>query len=105
MNIQYDCPNCKKTYKLYNNYSKHTTICSQKYKQTHKQLTTINIEKQQALTQINISAYNAISNITNMVDDDSFVYEIKNELLQKIDYIFEMFFHANSKIIMENYPI
>ena len=68
-------------------------------------LTTINTEKQQALTQINISAYNAISNITNMVDDDSFVYEIKNELLQKIDYIFEMFFHANSKIIMENYPI
>jgi hypothetical protein len=68
-------------------------------------LTTINTEKQQALDQINISAYNAISNITNFVDDNSFVYEIKNELLQKIDYIFEMFFHANSNIIMENYPL
>jgi len=68
-------------------------------------LTTINTEKQQALVQINISAYNAISNITNLVDDDSFVYEIKNELLQKIDYIFEMFFHANSNIIMNNYPL
>jgi DNA anti-recombination protein RmuC len=68
-------------------------------------LTTINTGKQQALTQINISAYNAISNISNMVDDDSFVYEIKNELLQKIDYIFEMFFHANSNIIMNNYPL
>jgi DNA anti-recombination protein RmuC len=68
-------------------------------------LTTISTEKQQALAQINISAYNAISNITNLVDDDSFVYEIKNELLQKIDYIFEMFFHANSNIIMENYPL
>lgn len=68
-------------------------------------ITTINSEKQQALAQINISAYNAISNISNLVDDDSFVYEIKNELLQKIDYIFEMFFHANSNIIMENYPL
>ena len=68
-------------------------------------LTTINTEKQEALTQINISANNAISNITNLVDDDSFVYEIKHELLQKIDYIFEMFFHANSNIIMNNYPI
>jgi DNA anti-recombination protein RmuC len=68
-------------------------------------ITTINTEKQQALAQINISAYNAISNISNLVDDDSFVYEIKNELLQKIDYIFEMFFHANSNIIMTNYPL
>ena len=68
-------------------------------------LTTINTGKQQALAQINISAYNAISNISNLVDDDSFVYEIKNELLQKIDYIFEMFFHANSNIIMNNYPL
>ena len=51
MNIQYDCPNCKKTYKLYNNYSKHTTICSQKYKQTHKQLTTINIEQPSSIQQ------------------------------------------------------
>jgi hypothetical protein len=68
-------------------------------------IVTINTEKQQALAQINISAYNAISNISNLVDDDSFVYEIKNELLQKIDYIFEMFFHANSNIIMENYPL
>jgi hypothetical protein len=32
-------------------------------------------------------------------------YEDKSELLQKIDYIFEMFFHANSNIIMENYPL
>ena len=68
-------------------------------------LTTINTGKQQALAQINISAYNAISNISNLVDDDSFVYEIKNELLQKIDYIFEMFFHADSNIIMNNYPL
>ena len=68
-------------------------------------LTTMNTEKQEALTQINISAYNAISNITNLVDDNSSVNEIKSELLQKIDYIFEMFFHANSNIIMENYPL
>jgi hypothetical protein len=66
---------------------------------------TLSAEQQQALTQINISAYNAISNISNLVDDDSFVNEIKSELLQKIDYIFEMFFHANSNIIMENYPL
>jgi hypothetical protein len=68
-------------------------------------ISTINIEKQQALVEINTTADNAISNITNLVDDDSFIYEIKNELLQKIDYIFEMFFHANSNIIMDNYPI
>ena len=43
MNIQYDCPTCKKSYKLYTNYSKHTTICSQKYKETNKSI--INIEQ------------------------------------------------------------
>jgi HD-GYP domain-containing protein (c-di-GMP phosphodiesterase class II) len=51
MSIQYDCPNCKKTYKLYKNYSKHTTICSEKYKDKHKQLTSINIEQPSSIQQ------------------------------------------------------
>ena len=49
MNIQYDCPNCKKSYKLYNNYSKHTVICSQKYKDISKPIT--NIEQPSSIQQ------------------------------------------------------
>jgi hypothetical protein len=49
MNIQYDCPNCKKSYKLYKNYSKHTTICSQKYKETNKQV--VNFEQPSSIQQ------------------------------------------------------
>lgn len=41
MSIQYTCPNCKKNYKLYHNYSKHTLICSQKYKDIKNQTPTI----------------------------------------------------------------
>ena len=49
MNIQYDCPNCKKSYKLYKNYSKHTTICSQKYKEINKQV--VNFEQPSSIQQ------------------------------------------------------
>jgi hypothetical protein len=49
MNIQYDCPNCKKSYKLYTNYSKHITICSEKYKEKNIKLT--NIEQPSSIQQ------------------------------------------------------
>jgi HD-GYP domain-containing protein (c-di-GMP phosphodiesterase class II) len=49
MNIQYACPTCKKSYKLYNNYLKHTVICSEKYKQTNKPLT--NMEQPSTIQQ------------------------------------------------------
>lgn len=70
-------------------------------------LTTINNQTQQSIAEINISSYNAITDIKTFVgiDDDSLVLNIKSELLQKIDYIFQMFFHADSNIIMENYPM
>jgi len=70
-------------------------------------LVTIDNQKQQALAEINVSSYNAIAEIKTLasMDDDTLVLSIRGELLQKIDYIFQMFYHANSKIIMENYPI
>jgi HD-GYP domain-containing protein (c-di-GMP phosphodiesterase class II) len=49
MNIQYDCPNCKKSYKLYTNYSKHITICSEKYKEKNIKVT--NIEQPSSIQQ------------------------------------------------------
>jgi hypothetical protein len=57
----------------------------------------INYEKQLVLEQINQINQITLSSIT--------CTNIKEELLAKIDYIFEIFFHANSQIIMTNYPI
>jgi hypothetical protein len=70
-------------------------------------LVTINNKTQQSLDEINISSYNAIAEIKTIasLDDEALVFSIKNELLQKIDYIFQMFYHADSKVIMEHYPI
>jgi hypothetical protein len=57
----------------------------------------INYEKQLVLEQIYKINQITLSSIT--------CSQIKEELLAKIDYIFEIFFHANSQIIMTNYPI
>ena len=77
MNIEYACPNCKKSYKLYNNYLKHTVICSEKYKQINKPLT--NIEQpstiQQTLEYILKSIAEMKEDIKNIQRENTLKYQ------------------------------
>ena len=77
MNIEYACPNCKKSYKLYNNYLKHTIICSEKYKQINKPLT--NIEQpstiQQTLEYILKSIAEMKEDIKNIQRENTLKYQ------------------------------
>lgn len=63
----------------------------------------LNASIQSAITQLNdktqavaVSVSNQISNMPTYTKED---------LLQKIDFLFEMFYHANSDTIMELYPL
>ena len=78
-------------------------------------LNSINTHKEKAIEDINIHYYNAITNGNgpsngngssngNYVSKTEFL-NISDKLLKKIDYLFEMFYHADSDIIMENYPL
>jgi uncharacterized protein YdbL (DUF1318 family) len=59
----------------------------------------INYEKNMALFQINSLSQNVANQINGLNNS------VKQELLKKIDYLFEMFYHSNSEIIMEIYPL
>jgi hypothetical protein len=62
----------------------------------------VNSQIQLVLDEINLASYNAIASI-NL--NSSEITSIKQELLVKIDYIFEMFFRADSKTIIDHYPL
>jgi hypothetical protein len=59
----------------------------------------INNEKNIALFEINSLSQNVANQINGLNNS------VKQELLKKIDYLFEMFYHSNSEIIMEIYPL
>jgi hypothetical protein len=59
----------------------------------------VNNIKQAAADEIAGYAYNAVAAIT------ASNIAISDDLLEKIDYIFEMFYHSDSKTIMDNYPL
>jgi hypothetical protein len=52
-----------------------------------------------ALFEINSLSQNVANQINGLNNS------VKQELLKKIDYLFEMFYHSNSEIIMEIYPL
>ena len=82
---------------------------------------TINTTMNSALLQINNKKQSALEEITNKKNMALFEINslsqnvanqinglnnsVKQELLKKIDYLFEMFYHSNSEIIMEIYPL
>jgi len=59
----------------------------------------INYEKNMALFEIKSLSQNVANQINGLNNS------VKQELLKKIDYLFEMFYHSNSEIIMELYPL
>jgi hypothetical protein len=59
----------------------------------------INYEKNMALFEIKSLSQNVANQINGLNNS------VKQELLKKIDYLFEMFYHSNSEIIMEIYPL
>jgi len=59
----------------------------------------ITYEKNNALAEIHMLSEN-VSNQINGLNDS-----IKEDLLRRIDYLFEMFYHANSDTIIELYPL
>lgn len=70
----------------------------------------INESIQSAITQLNDKTQVVLNDINSLAESVS--YQISNmnaytkeELLQKIDFLFEMFYHADSEIIMELYPL
>ena len=70
----------------------------------------INESIQSAITQLNDKTQVVLNDINSLAEIVS--YQISNmnaytkeELLQKIDFLFEMFYHADSEIIMELYPL
>jgi len=74
-------------------------------------INSINAEKQKVLNEINIHQYNAINNINNGIGNSN-IYARKNELdiindnlVKKIDYLFKMFYHADSNTIINNFPL
>lgn len=93
---------------------------------------TINSYVEQAINIINIEKQNALEEINNkkLVSLEEIIYEknnalleinslsenvanqinglnnsVKHDLLKKIDYLFEMFYHSDSAVIMELYPL
>jgi hypothetical protein len=56
-------------------------------------------EKNTALFEINLLSQNVANQISGLNNS------VKQELLKKIDYLFEMFYRSNSEIIMELYPL
>ena len=70
----------------------------------------INESIQSAITQLNDKTQVVLNDINSLAESVS--YQISNmnaytkeELLQKIDFLFEMFYHADSETIMELYPL
>jgi len=59
----------------------------------------INYEKNKALFEINVLSDNVANQINGLNNS------VKQDLLKRIDYLFEMFYHANSEIIIQLYPI
>jgi hypothetical protein len=59
----------------------------------------INYEKNMALFEINSLSQNVANQISGLNNS------VKQQLLKKIDYLFEMFYRSNSEIIMELYPL
>jgi hypothetical protein len=79
-----------------------TTLNSALLEITNKKdsaLEEINYEKNIALFEINSLSQNVANQINGLNNS------VKQELLKKIDYLFEMFYHSNSEIIMEIYPL
>jgi hypothetical protein len=69
---------------------------------TNKKQSTLNeiiYEKNMALFEINSLSQNVANQINGLNNS------VKQELLKKIDYLFEMFYRSNSEIIMEIYPL
>lgn len=81
-----------------------TSICNELKQDI---LSRIDKKKEEMNSEIFDSYNDAIIKISIFVDNDNdkFVLNIKNELLQKIEYIFQQFYHDDSKIIMEKYPL
>ena len=70
----------------------------------------INESIQSAITQLNDKTQVVLNDINSLAESVS--YQISNmnaytkeELLQKIDFLFEMFYHADSATIIELYPL
>lgn len=59
----------------------------------------INNEKKIALFEIKLLSQDVANQISDLNNS------VKQELLKKIDYLFEMFYRSNSEIIMELYPL
>jgi hypothetical protein len=69
----------------------------------------INAVTAEAINNINIHAYNALGGGGGGGGSGNFnneqLIQISNNLLNKINYLFETFFHADSATIIENYPL
>jgi hypothetical protein len=69
---------------------------------TNKKTVSLNeiiYEKNMALFEINSLSQNVANQISGLNNS------VKQDLLKKIDYLFEMFYRSNSEIIMELYPL
>ena len=66
--------------------------------------TNINAVTAEAINNINIHAYNALGGGSGDFNNEQLI-QISNNLLNKINYLFETFFHADSVTIIENYPL
>ena len=68
--------------------------------------TNINAVTAEAINNINIHAYNALGGGggNGGVNNEQLI-QVSNNLLNKINYLFETFFHADSVTIIENYPL
>jgi hypothetical protein len=62
-------------------------------------ITQLNDKNQEVLNEINLLAVSVSIQIAKMNANT------RDELLQKIDFLFEMFYHGNSETIMELYPL
>jgi len=70
----------------------------------------INTDKNTAVSEINTERIKAVSEINQLALDVSNEINnlntgVKAELLRKIDYLFEMFYHSKSDALMELFPL
>ena len=82
---------------------KKEAICEIEHNETMV-ISRINREKLKVLNTINTEKLKALEEIRKAKSEED-INNIKDELLQKINYLFQMFYHSDSKTIMENYPI
>jgi hypothetical protein len=73
--------------------------------ETQQSIAAVDNEKQLAIAAVDNEKQKAIDELIGTENSvESYINEIKDNLLIKIDYIFHIFYRADSTTIMENYP-